>query len=414
MSERSFVWAIDEDGKPCKCYAKPENRGKRNCKHRFHQEPGQSSEDFFKQHGMKVHKQEESEKTEDSISQQEIDEYANKIDEICGTHVTPENYSDVIESLSPEQLDRLNKLGFEAAPDFSLPVTDEAYDEVNVSNKIYFSELPNYGIGGKVKAMNEMFGCIGDVPVYGGETANINNNYRTGLNSREYFEKQFGVRGSQVQKTRLVAVPGYTARMLFYGMSDITVIDDCGNDSSDGILHCKAPGICRKCAAKSGWNIKKGQYVGAEISTHLTEGLTQASLSAIHTGTGKKQDWEIISETLQSMKTSPIIKEALSKDTTEEARETIFQGLKKSYKSAGIKIDDYNLQMVARQLTSFKCEDGRLRHVRDGELCDIPSIKTIGNHNNLFLQAEISSSYKNIAKPQVFDNSTNAANSIAG
>lgn len=47
-----FVWAIDEDGKPCKCKAKPENRGKRNCKHRFHQEPGQSKEEFLKEHGV--------------------------------------------------------------------------------------------------------------------------------------------------------------------------------------------------------------------------------------------------------------------------------------------------------------------------------------------------------------------------
>lgn len=49
-----FVWAIDEDGKPCKCKAKPENRGKRNCKHRFHQEPGQSKSEFLKEHGISI------------------------------------------------------------------------------------------------------------------------------------------------------------------------------------------------------------------------------------------------------------------------------------------------------------------------------------------------------------------------
>lgn len=49
---RDFVWAVDEDGKPCKCYAKPENRGKRNCKHRAHQEPGQSSKEFFEQNNL--------------------------------------------------------------------------------------------------------------------------------------------------------------------------------------------------------------------------------------------------------------------------------------------------------------------------------------------------------------------------
>lgn len=47
-----WVWAIDEDGKPCKCTAKPENRGKRNCKHRFHAAPGESQKDFFKKYGI--------------------------------------------------------------------------------------------------------------------------------------------------------------------------------------------------------------------------------------------------------------------------------------------------------------------------------------------------------------------------
>lgn len=53
MSESDFVWAIDENGKPCKCRAKPENRGKRNCKHRYHQEPGQSKEEFLEEHGVR-------------------------------------------------------------------------------------------------------------------------------------------------------------------------------------------------------------------------------------------------------------------------------------------------------------------------------------------------------------------------
>lgn len=44
-----FVWAIDEDGKPTKCKAKPENRGKRNCKHKFHALENQTKEEFFSQ-----------------------------------------------------------------------------------------------------------------------------------------------------------------------------------------------------------------------------------------------------------------------------------------------------------------------------------------------------------------------------
>ena len=39
---KEYVWAIDEDGKPCKCYAKPENRGKGRCPHKFHAEENET------------------------------------------------------------------------------------------------------------------------------------------------------------------------------------------------------------------------------------------------------------------------------------------------------------------------------------------------------------------------------------
>lgn len=206
-----------------------------------------------------------------------------------------------------------------------------------------------------------------------------------------------------------------SARLLFYGLSDVEVIDDCGNDSSDGIMHCKAPGICKKCAAKSGLNVDTGSFVGATISTHLTEGLTQASLNSIHTGTGMKQDWEVISDTILGYKSSPIITKAIDQDTTEGARKVIFDGLKQVYKDAGINIDDYNLQVVSKQLTSYKRNnDGSIRYIKDGELCDFPSMQTIGGHNNLFLQSELKNSYDKITTPHVFDNKRNAVNSIAG
>ena len=51
-TDRNFVWAIDENGKPCKCYALPENRGKGRCNHYFHAAPGESSKDFFKKYGL--------------------------------------------------------------------------------------------------------------------------------------------------------------------------------------------------------------------------------------------------------------------------------------------------------------------------------------------------------------------------
>lgn len=49
---RDFVWAVDENGKPCKCYAKPENRGKGRCNHRFHAEPGEDQKEFFSKLGL--------------------------------------------------------------------------------------------------------------------------------------------------------------------------------------------------------------------------------------------------------------------------------------------------------------------------------------------------------------------------
>lgn len=420
MAKRDGVWAIDENGKPCKCYAKPENRGKRNCKHRAHQEPGQDTSEFFKENGIEFKgaisedSDEHDQDIKESITEDEINSLASRIDEICGTHVTEDNYNDVIASLSPEQLDKLNKVGFEAAPSFSLPITDEMYDEVNTSNKIYFAELPEYNIGGKKTAMTDMFGSIGPVPSYDGDY-DIEHNYRDGLTQREYFERQFSTRGSQIAKTVSVSKPGAVARRVFYGLSDVEVIDDCGASKySTGILTCRAPGVCKACAAKSGWKINSGQLAGGIISTHLTEGLTQASLNAIHTGEGKKQDWEVIADTLQSYKSSPIIMKAREQKTTKDAREVIFNGLKESYANAGISIDDYNLMVIAKQLTSYKNDkDGSIRYVKDDEMCDFPSIQTIGGHNNLFLQSELKNSYQKLTRPGVFKNEHNAVTSIA-
>lgn len=205
-----------------------------------------------------------------------------------------------------------------------------------------------------------------------------------------------------------------SARFLFYGLSDMQVIDDCGAVNSRGPIDCKAPGICRKCAAKGGWKVKEGDMVGGVISTHLTEGLTQASLNAIHTGTGEKADWEVIKDTLFGFKSSPIIESAQKKKTTAEARQTIFDGLKDVYEKAGINIDDYNIQVVAKQLTSYKREnDGSIRYVKDNELCDFPSMQTIGGHNNLFLQSLLRNSYDKLTHPSVFNNEANAVTGMA-
>ena len=403
---KEFVWAVDENGKPCKCYAKPENRGKGKCNHQFHASPGQSAKEFLEEHEIQVAS---PIKENEEMSQQEIDFLALKLDEICGEKVTEGNLEEIMNKLSPEQLDQISKIGFDAAPAFSLPITDEMYDEINVTNKIYFAELPDYHIGGKKNAIENMFGSIGSVPISFDGTLEIEGNYRDGLSSEEYFNKMFSTRGSQIQKTVAVSSPGATARYLFYGLADTQVMKDCGNEKSDGIMHCHAPGgVCEKCAKKSGWNVKEGELVGGIISTNLSEGLTQASLSAIHSTGEHKADWEIIVATLKNSPSSPVVQEALEKETTEEARDTLFQGLKGLYKKADISIDDYNLQMMAKKLTSYKRRDGRLSYVKEGELCDMPGLQTIGGHDNLFLQSSLKGTYKKFTTPGEYENSVNS------
>ena len=226
---KDFVWAIDKDGKPTKCTAKPENRGKGTCNHIYHADRGMSYKEFSEEYnnmsleellnGTTAQTREEPREYQDGYSQDEINDLASRLDAIAGVKVTEENYEEVIKSLSADQLDEINKLGFEAASAFSLPVTDEMYDEINQSNKIYFSELPNYHIGGKKKAIQDMFGSIGPVPVQDGDSE-IESNYRDGLSAREYFEKQFSSRGSQVQKTVSVSRPGHA----IYVEQEVTVL----------------------------------------------------------------------------------------------------------------------------------------------------------------------------------------------
>lgn len=51
---KEYVWAIDEDGKPCKCYAKPENRGKGKCPHKFHQIKGKTTQQLLSRSQRKI------------------------------------------------------------------------------------------------------------------------------------------------------------------------------------------------------------------------------------------------------------------------------------------------------------------------------------------------------------------------
>ena len=51
---KEFVWAIDEDGKPCKCFAKPENRGKGRCPHKFHAEENETMQQLLSRSKRKL------------------------------------------------------------------------------------------------------------------------------------------------------------------------------------------------------------------------------------------------------------------------------------------------------------------------------------------------------------------------
>ena len=98
--------------------------------------------------------------------------------------------------------------------------------------------------------------------------------------------------------------------------------------------------------------------------------------------------------------------------TTSERRRAIFDGLKEEYKNAGVSIDDSNLELFAKQMTSYKIEKGRLRYIKEDELCDLPGIRKIGGHNNLILQSLLSDTYEQISKPQVIDNQRTAIRDI--
>lgn len=403
------VLALNDRGELTYCSVPPEMRGRGRCNHIDHQRPGESTNEFIERIDSNIHIDTDECKVENiteeniqyDMSQKEVDKFAAQIDQIAGCKVTPENLNEVLEKLNPEQIRQITKIGFDSAPSFSIPITEEGRYQAQVENNIYFADLPKRGVAGKQTVMDQMFDSIGIVPGAFGQDTNIEGNFKDGLTDDEYFEKLYSARGSMISKTVAVALPGYTARKLFYGLSDVHVKEDCGNESSDGILHCHVPGgICAKCAAKSGWQVKVGELVGATVSTNASEPLTQLSMRSFHTG-GKnlkeEQKRNIINNTFDAFSSSPVIEEARKAGTTEERRRIIYEGLKHEYETNGIKMDDYNLMLIAKKMTSYKRVPGKGMHlVKEGELCDISSVSSIGNHNNPFKAAELGSPYKHI------------------
>lgn len=198
-----------------------------------------------------------------------------------------------------------------------------------------------------------------------------------------------------------------SARKLFYGMSDIMVVKDCGG-THESTLSCLLPEghICEKCAhsTKGGHNVKVGDYVGGLVSTNLSEPLTQLSMKQMHVGSSEaanQQDHaKIIMATYDGWGTSPIVAKAKEAKDYLEARQIISDELKEVYKDAGVAQDPFNIEMIARKMTSYKRVPGvGLVPVKEGEMCTIVGMQSIGNSSNIFKNAELSSGYRILTKP---------------
>lgn len=569
------VLAINKNGDITYCTVPPELRGRGRCNHIEHQLIDETPEEFINRIEQKISSetQEKANYEAKVIEQKEIDALAEQIDKIAGTKLTFDNFEEVLSSLSPEQIAEITKICFEAAPVFSLPINDENYEEENIKNKLYFANLPKYGIAGNMTSIKQMFNKVGETHTNYG-IVDVQHNYKEGLTPEEYFARQFSAREAMISKSVGTAKPGYciyenslvevldengkltnilwkdvevgakfvdgsevvelaewqmkpcfemkikgynriivsndhliygeiyinnkliqnleksrkarknvderdpkwicaediyemfkigayilvsdkynieyikpyknlipqrvrciststgfyetngfihhnTARKLFYALSDIQVAKDCGGPHID-ILHCQMPEghICEKCArvTKGGERIKAGQLIGGLVSTNMSEALTQLSMKQMHVGstevTKQISGSHIIMSTLDGWSNSPIIQKMAKAQTTEEMRQILYEGLKEEYAKANIKQDDFNIQVVARKMTSYKRTPEGLRPVNPGERCDIVSMLMVGSYGNIFKASELSTGYKFFTKPGTYKIKPDAANEI--
>lgn len=108
-----------------------------------------------------------------------------------------------------------------------------------------------------------------------------------------------------------------------------------------------------------------------------------------------------------------IIDRAKKAETTLEAREIIYNGLKEQYANAKIAMDEINLQLAAKKMTSY-CRDeetGALRQIRSAnERCTIVGAVAIGSANNIFKAGQLATSYKKITTPLKQEIKPDAAN----
>lgn len=316
---------------------------------------------------------------------------------------------DNLDSVNPEDLDKLNKLGFAAAPFFSREIHDKKLitDHSEYHNSIEH-QWAAQGIAGNETAAQHINEAIGSIMTSRGEQE-IDANYREGLSRDQLFDKSFTSRKAAVAKTVNVARPGYTARKLFYGLSNVTRSKgDCG---AGDILACKASGsVCTGCSSHLGNS--DDRYIGGLVSTNLSEPGTQLSMREFHSGgVGNTDASSVLSATYDAWSNSPVIKSSMSETTTSGRRKALFEGLKTEYASHGVKMDDDNIKVVARQMTSFIRDKGKLRPVRDGETADIVSMRSIGSASNPIKSSAMESAYKRLSRSEqnfTIDNSDSA------
>ncbi|WP_165061745.1 hypothetical protein [Adlercreutzia sp. ZJ154] len=184
------AWAVTKDGQVTWCTAPPEKRGKGNCPHVDHQrvEDGETTDEFLSR-TAKQQKNVELDVNEEphEITQDEIDSIASKLDSIVGIKLTEENLNEVLNSLTPDQMQQVTEIGFKAAPMFGLPFSDEDYDQEVINTQMYFANLPDYGIGGNRSSIAQMFDKIGESPMNNGESMDVEHSYKEGLTPNEYF-----------------------------------------------------------------------------------------------------------------------------------------------------------------------------------------------------------------------------------
>lgn len=183
------------------------------------------------------------------------------------------------------------------------------------------------------------------------------------------------------------------------GLSDLTIymVDNEGNKRQLIEIDPYENGKPQKVRCIS---TTTGQYIIGGFLNHNTGGKDLE----------KQKEKDILYNTYDAYKTSPIIQKALQGETTEERRRILFEGLKEEYKKNGLSVEDYNLEIIAKKMTSYKRSPTRL--VEKGEVCDIVSLSAIGNYNNPMKQGELASSYKVFTKPQEFDVRPDSANNV--